>query len=82
VVTSILTGPRKRQDGVEPPLRQTVDVLQQVMCKRYAEKLAVSVLEICEDRYAAVSLPMLSPFSILRISQVRTDAIIFYSLSY
>jgi hypothetical protein len=57
-------------------------VLQQVMCKRYAEKLAVSVLEICEDRYAAVSLPMLSPFSILRISQVRTDAIIFYSLSY
>ena len=32
----------------EPPLRQIIDVLQQVMCTRDAEKLAISVLEIYE----------------------------------
>jgi hypothetical protein len=29
--------------------RQIVDVLQQVMCAHDAEKLAISVLEICTD---------------------------------
>jgi hypothetical protein len=46
-VTSILVGPRAHLDGVEPPLRQIIDVLQQVMCTHDAEKLAISVLEIC-----------------------------------
>jgi hypothetical protein len=48
-VTSILAGPRGRLDtesAAEPPLRQIIDVLQQVMCTHDAEKLAISVLEI------------------------------------
>jgi hypothetical protein len=50
-VTSILAGPRRRldaEDAAEPPLRQIIDVLQQVMCTHDAEKLAISVLEIDE----------------------------------
>jgi len=34
-----------------PPLRQIIDVLQQVMCTHDAEKLAISVLEIYEKDY-------------------------------
>jgi hypothetical protein len=47
---SILTEPRRRRDAerAEPPLRQIIDVLQQVMCTHDAEKLAISVLEIYE----------------------------------
>jgi hypothetical protein len=48
-VTSILTQPRGRLDAeeaAEPPLRQVIDVLQQVMCIHDAEKRAISVLEI------------------------------------
>jgi hypothetical protein len=51
-VTSILTEPRRRLDAeeaAEPPLRQIIDVLQQVMCTHDAEKLAISVLEIYKD---------------------------------
>jgi hypothetical protein len=51
-VTSILAGPRGRLDAeeaAEPPLRQIIGVLQQVMCTHDAEKLALSVLEIYED---------------------------------
>ncbi len=47
--TSILAHPRQRlnaEEAVEPPLRQIIDVLQQVMCAHDAEKLAISVLEI------------------------------------
>ena len=50
-ITSILTRPRGRLDAepaAAPPLRQIIDVLQQVMCTHDAEKLAISVLEICE----------------------------------
>ncbi len=49
-VMSILTEPRRRRDAerAEPPLRQIIDVLQQVMCTHDAEKLAISVLEIYE----------------------------------
>jgi hypothetical protein len=53
-VMSILTQPRWRldaEDAAEPPLRQIIDVLQQVMCAHDAEKLAISVLEIYEDGY-------------------------------
>ena len=49
---SILTEPRKPLDAekaAEPPLRQIIEVLQQVMCTHDAEKLAISVLEIWED---------------------------------
>lgn len=35
--------------GAEPPIRQIVTVLRQIMCKHDAEKLAISVLEICKD---------------------------------
>jgi hypothetical protein len=48
-VTLILAGPRGRLDAesaAEPPLRQIVEVLQQVMCTHDAEKLAISDLEI------------------------------------
>jgi hypothetical protein len=47
-VTSILTQPRRRDEesAAEPPLRQIIGVLQQVMCKDDTEKLAISVLEI------------------------------------
>ena len=51
-VTSILAPPRTRLDAEsaeEPPLRQIIDVLQQVMCTHDAEKLAISVLEIYEE---------------------------------
>ena len=50
-VTSILTEPRRRDEesAAEPPLRQIIDVLQQVMCTHDAEKLAISVLEIFGD---------------------------------
>ena len=50
-VMSILTEPRRRRDAerAEPPLRQIIDVLQQVMCTHDAEKLAISVLEIFGD---------------------------------
>ena len=49
-VTSILAGPeRADKEKGEPPLRQIIDVLQQVMCRHDAEKLAISVLEIFED---------------------------------
>ena len=50
-VTSILAGQRRCLDtesAAEPPLRQIIDVLQQVMCTHDAEKLAISVLEIYE----------------------------------
>ncbi len=50
---SILTQPRGRQDEeetAEPPLRQVIDVLQQVMCAHDAEKVAISVLEVYEER--------------------------------
>jgi hypothetical protein len=50
-VTSILVRPRKRLDAEEPPLRQIIEVLQQVMCTHDAEKLAISVLEIWEEGY-------------------------------
>jgi hypothetical protein len=53
-VTSILAGPHRRADGegaAEPPLRQIIEVLQQVMCTHDAEKLAISVLEIYDDGY-------------------------------
>jgi hypothetical protein len=49
-VTSILARPRARLDAeeaAEPPLRQIIEVLQQVMCTHDAEKLAISVLEVC-----------------------------------
>jgi hypothetical protein len=51
VNTSILTHPRRRDEGsaAEPPLRQILDVLEQVMCTHDAEKLAISVLEIYKD---------------------------------
>ena len=48
---SIQTQPRRRLDtesAAEPPLRQIIDVLQQVMCTHDAEKLAIAVLEIYE----------------------------------
>jgi len=51
-VTSILVRPRGRLDveeATEPPLRQIINMLQQVMCKHDAEKLAISVLEIYKD---------------------------------
>jgi len=53
-VTSILTQPHGRPDveeAAEPPLRQIIEVLQQVMCTHDAEKLAISVLEIYGDGY-------------------------------
>jgi len=53
-VISILAEPRRRleaEDVAEPPLRQIIEVLQQVMCTHDAEKLAISVLEICEGSY-------------------------------
>jgi hypothetical protein len=51
IVTFILTQPNRRLDtkeAVQPPLRQIIEVLQQVMCTHDAEKLAISVLEIWE----------------------------------
>ncbi|MFZ0011857.1 MAG: hypothetical protein WAL97_08135 [Halobacteriota archaeon] len=52
-VTLILAGPHgANAERGEPPLRQIIDVLQQVMCTHDAEKLAISVLEIYEDGYS------------------------------
>ena len=51
-VASILVGPRRHLDAEEdaaPPLRQIINVLEQVMCTHDAEKLAISVLEIYTD---------------------------------
>ena len=51
-LASILAQPRGRvnaEEAAEPPLRQIIEVLQQVMCAHDAEKLAISVLEICES---------------------------------
>jgi hypothetical protein len=50
-VMSILARPRKvdEESAAEPPLRRIIDVLEQVMCAHGAEKLAISVLEVCED---------------------------------
>jgi hypothetical protein len=52
-VTSIVTHPhgRDEESAAEPPLRQIIEVLQQVMCTHDAEKLAISVLEIYDDGY-------------------------------
>jgi len=41
-------GRRDAEEAAEPPLRQIIDVLQQVMCTHDAEKRAISVLEIYE----------------------------------
>ena len=52
IVTSILTQPNRRlnaEEAAEPALRQIIEVLEQVMCKHDAEKLAISVLEIYKD---------------------------------
>jgi hypothetical protein len=57
-VTSILTHPRRRlnaKETAEPPLRQIIEMLQQVMCTHDAEKLAISVLEIYDGSYASSS---------------------------
>jgi hypothetical protein len=47
-VMSILTQPHRHRDveTAEPPLRQIIEVLQQVMCTHDAEKLAIAVLEL------------------------------------
>jgi hypothetical protein len=45
-VTSILAGPHSAARAEEPPIRQIIEVLQQVMCIHDAEKLAISVLGI------------------------------------
>jgi len=37
-------------DAAEPPLRQIIEVLQQVMCTHDAEKLAIAVLEIYSSK--------------------------------
>ena len=53
-VTSILTQPRRRLDSEEAaelPLRQIIEVLQQVMCSHDAEMLAIAVLEIYDGRH-------------------------------
>lgn len=49
-VRSILAMPyTDAERSVEPPIFQIITVLQQVMCKHDAEKLAISILEICGD---------------------------------
>lgn len=49
-VRSILAQPHTNTErSVDPPILQIVTVLQQVMCTHDAEKLAISVLEICKD---------------------------------
>jgi hypothetical protein len=50
--SSILAQKGVRADaesGIEPPIRQIVTMLKQIMCKHDAEKLAISVLEIWKD---------------------------------
>jgi hypothetical protein len=57
LVMSILTQPRRRLDEEEvgePPLRQIIEVLEQVMCTHDAETLAIAVLEIYEARDRAL----------------------------
>ena len=51
-VISILTQPGRLsvEEATEPALRQIIEVLQQVMCKHDAEKLAISVLEVYGQR--------------------------------
>jgi len=51
--TSVLAGRGRldAEEAAELPLRQIIQVLQQVMCAHDAEKLAISVLEILEDGY-------------------------------
>ena len=51
LVMSILAGPSwlDAEGTKEPPLRQIIEVLQQVMCAHDAEKLAISALEIYKD---------------------------------
>ena len=49
-VTSILAGPHSAARAAEPPLRQIINVLEQVMCTHDVEKLAISVLEIVSSR--------------------------------
>lgn len=61
-VTSILAGPHRRlklEEAAEPPLRQIIEVLQQVMCIHDTEKLAISVLEIYEAGYRGETLHVL-----------------------
>jgi hypothetical protein len=50
-VTSILTQLHRldTESAAKPPLRQIIEVLEQVMCAHDAEKLAISVLEVYED---------------------------------
>jgi hypothetical protein len=46
-IMSILTGPHRVDiERGEPPLREIIEVLQQVMCTHDAEKLAIAVLGI------------------------------------
>jgi hypothetical protein len=51
-VISLRAGPRRQdaEEAAEPLRRQIIEVLQQAMCTHDAEKLAISVLEIYEDR--------------------------------
>jgi len=53
-VTSILVGRLDAKEAAEPPLRKIIGVLQQVMCTHDVEKLAISVLEIYQDRDRAL----------------------------
>ena len=48
---SILAEPHKldEESVAEPPLRQVINVLQQVVSTHDAEKLAIAVLEIYKD---------------------------------
>ena len=49
IITQILTQSRgclNAEEAAERPLRQIIEVLQQVMCRHDAEKLAISVLEV------------------------------------
>jgi hypothetical protein len=55
-VTSILAGPRVHLNTAEPPFRQIIDVLEQVMC---TETLAIYVLEICGEYPEPLLAPML-----------------------
>jgi hypothetical protein len=53
-VTLILAEPRGRLDtdsAAEPPPRQIIEVLRQVLCRHDAEKLAIFVLDIYEGGY-------------------------------
>jgi hypothetical protein len=53
-VTSILLERLDAKEAAEPPLRKIIGVLQQVMCTHDVEKLAISVLEIYQDRDRAL----------------------------